>query len=102
MDNCSLAVIITIQSTSGEEVEAVNASLSIGIDFGTTNSSMAWYDPGLGQASIVVNAEGEAKTPSLVYYGEDEILVGKPVENELEDGRDYDPVVTTKVLLYDW
>jgi hypothetical protein len=58
---------------------------SIGIDFGTTNCSMAWYNPRIGQAEVILNAEGEAKTPSLVYFGEDETLVGKPVDELLED-----------------
>ena len=58
---------------------------SIGIDFGTTNSSMAWYDPRTGDAENILNAEGQTKTPSLVYFGENEILVGEPVENLLQD-----------------
>ena len=57
----------------------------IGIDFGTTNSSMAWYNPRTGAAEIILNAEGEAKTPSLVYFGENETLVGKPVEDQIEN-----------------
>jgi molecular chaperone DnaK (HSP70) len=62
----------------------------IGIDFGTTYASMAWYNPGnspphTGQAEIILNSEGEPKTPSVVYYGENEILVGKLAENIVED-----------------
>ena len=58
---------------------------SIGIDFGTTNSSMAWFDPRIGEAENILNAEGQTKTPSLVYFGEDETLVGEPVENLIQD-----------------
>jgi molecular chaperone DnaK (HSP70)/WD40 repeat protein len=58
---------------------------SIGIDFGTTNSSMAWYDPRTGSAEIILNAEGQRKTPSLVYFGENETLVGEPVESLIKD-----------------
>src|SRR5215211_5197893 len=65
-------------------------SLSIGIDFGTTNSRVAWYDPDIGRAEIIRNAEGGDKTPSLVYFGEEEILVGKSVEDLLEEAEDYD------------
>jgi WD40 repeat protein/actin-like ATPase involved in cell morphogenesis len=62
----------------------------IGIDFGTTYASMAWYNPGYGpphtgQAEIILNSEGEPKTPSVVYYGEDETLVGKLADNLVED-----------------
>ena len=32
-----------------------------------------------------MNAEGETKTPSLVYFGARETLVGKPVDQMLED-----------------
>lgn len=61
-----------------------------GIDFGTTNSSMAWFDPETKEARILKNAEGEEKTPSLVYFGEDETLVGKPVQDKLEESENYD------------
>ena len=58
---------------------------SIGIDFGTTNSSVAWYDPRTTDAEIILNAEGQPKTPSLVHFDEDETLVGEPVENLIQD-----------------
>jgi len=57
----------------------------IGIDFGTTTSSMAWVDPRTGEAKVIKNAEGEEKTPSVVYFGEGETLVGSPAEQMLED-----------------
>ena len=58
---------------------------SIGIDFGTTNSCVAWYDPRTGSAEVILNAEGQTKTPSLVYFGENETLVGEPVEHLIEN-----------------
>ncbi len=60
-------------------------ALFLGIDFGTSQSSMAWFNPKTGQAEVIRNAEGEDKTPSVVYYGDDETLVGKPAEDLLED-----------------
>jgi len=60
----------------------------IGIDFGTSKSSMAWYNPRNRQAEIIKNAEGEEKTPSVVYFGERETLVGKHAEYRLEDKQD--------------
>ncbi len=48
----------------------------IGIDLGTTNSAMAWVD-GSGRSAMVVNAEGEIITPSVVYFSETEVVVGK-------------------------
>ena len=62
----------------------------LGIDFGTTNSAMAWFNPDTKQAEVIFNSEGEGKTPSLVYYGEDEILVGKPVADLLEESEHYE------------
>lgn len=58
---------------------------SIGIDFGATNSSMAWFDPRTGQAEVILNAEAEAKAPSPMYFSQDETLVGKPVDELIED-----------------
>ena len=58
---------------------------SIGIDFGTTNSSVAWYDHRTGDAEVILNAEGQAKTPSVVHFDEKEAVVGEPVENLLQD-----------------
>ena len=56
-----------------------------GIDFGTTTSSMAWVDPRTGEAKVIKNAEGEEKTPSVVWFGADAVLVGTPAEQMLED-----------------
>jgi hypothetical protein len=46
---------------------------------------MAWYDPRTGDAEVLLNAEGQTRTPSLVYFGDNETLVGEPVENLIED-----------------
>lgn len=57
----------------------------IGIDFGTTRSTMAWFNPDSGQAEVIRNAEGRDETPSVVYFGHGERLVGEPAETMLED-----------------
>jgi molecular chaperone DnaK (HSP70) len=57
---------------------------SIGIDFGTTNSSTAWFDPRTGRAEVI-KSQGEDKTPSVVFFGEHETLVGKPADELIED-----------------
>ncbi len=68
----------------------------IGIDFGTTtSSSMAWVDPRSGEARILKNAEGEEKTPSVVYFGAGEPVVGSPAELMLEDDEERRRVVTS-------
>jgi parallel beta-helix repeat protein len=57
----------------------------LGIDFGTTYSSMAWFNPQTGRAEVLRNSEGEEKTPSVVYYGDKEVVVGKVAEYYVED-----------------
>jgi molecular chaperone DnaK (HSP70) len=66
----------------------------IGIDFGTCNSSVAWFNPRTGQAEILLNAEGEQKTPSVVYFGADGTVVGKHAEDRLESVQDRKRVFT--------
>ena len=56
--------------------------LSVGIDFGTTKSVIAWWNPATAQASCI----NEEPTPSLVYFHRDgAVLIGKEVQEILED-----------------
>ena len=57
----------------------------LGIDLGTSKSSMAWFNRRTGHAEVIRNAEGEEKTPTVVYFGQDEVLVGSPAEQMLDD-----------------
>jgi hypothetical protein len=59
--------------------------LFLGIDFGTSCCSMAWFNSQAGQAEVIRNAEGEEKTPSAVYFGPSETLAGTPAERRLDD-----------------
>lgn len=67
----------------------------IGIDFGTSNSSMAWYNPATGHPEIIRNQEGRERTPSVVYFGKELILVGKSAEEKLNDDEEYERVITS-------
>ena len=52
----------------------------IGIDLGTTNSAMAVLEG--GEPTIIVNAEGDRTTPSVVSFQKDgEVIVGKAAKN---------------------
>ena len=63
-----------------------NHTPKLGIDFGTSFSSMSWVaDPETGRAEIILNAEGALKTPSVVYYGSTEVLVGTPASVEFSN-----------------
>ena len=53
----------------------------IGIDLGTTNSAMAVMEG--SQPEILVNAEGDRTTPSVVGFRKDgERVVGKAAKNQ--------------------
>ncbi len=53
----------------------------LGIDLGTTNSAMAVLEG--GEPTIIINAEGDRTTPSVVAFRKDgERVVGKPAKNQ--------------------
>jgi len=53
----------------------------IGIDLGTTNSAMAVLEG--GEPAIIINAEGDRTTPSVVAFRKDgERIVGKSAKNQ--------------------
>ncbi|MCL2491534.1 MAG: molecular chaperone DnaK [Coriobacteriia bacterium] len=53
----------------------------LGIDLGTTNSAMAVIEG--GEPTIIINAEGDRTTPSVVAFRkEGDRLVGKPAKNQ--------------------
>ena len=45
---------------------------------------MAWFNPDTGRAEVLRNAEGHDETPSLIYLGEDEVLVGESARDALD------------------
>ncbi|MDO9034893.1 MAG: Hsp70 family protein [Methanoregula sp.] len=54
----------------------------LGIDFGTTNSKMAYML--LDEPEIIVNIEGKTITPSIVHFkNEDEYVVGEPAKRTM-------------------
>jgi hypothetical protein len=57
----------------------------VGIDFGTSKCTVAWLNPDSGRAELIRNAEGYEKTPSVVYFGDSETLVGEPAQQMLEN-----------------
>jgi molecular chaperone DnaK len=49
---------------------------AVGIDLGTTNSAVAWVDES-GRTAMLRNADGDLLTPSVVFFDDSEIIVGK-------------------------
>jgi molecular chaperone DnaK len=50
--------------------------MAVGIDLGTTFSSIAYLDE-MGRPQTIPNAEGDNATPSMILFDEDEVVVGK-------------------------
>ncbi len=67
--------------------------LLLGIDVGAARSRMAWINPATGQAEALKNSEGEDQTPSVVYYGATDTLVGSMAEAMLDDEQERGRVV---------
>ena len=55
--------------------------IALGIDLGTTYSVMAILRN--GEVEIIPNEIGENKTPSMVSFEENEILIGEQIESQL-------------------
>jgi len=54
---------------------------AVGIDLGTTLSAVAQVNEH-GDPVVVPNAEGELRTPSVVYFGRETVLVGRDAVRE--------------------
>jgi len=91
--------------------EIIKPKDCIGIDLGTTNSVIAYFNPETESVEILANLIGERLTPSIIRYLPNEILIGKTAsdsrgtsnEEELEQypiishvkrfiGRKYSPI----------
>jgi tetratricopeptide (TPR) repeat protein len=57
----------------------------VGIDFGTSRCAVTRIDRETGRPVIIKSFEDEETVPSVVYYGEDEVLVGTPAAEIMEE-----------------
>ena len=58
------------------------SKLCIGIDLGTTYSSITWLNDH-GEPEVLENEEGERTTPSVVLFDGDDIVVGSERQGQL-------------------
>lgn len=66
-------------------------SYIIGIDLGTTNSCVAYYDD--GKVKIIPNSRGNRVTPSVVAFDDkDNIFIGEDAKNQV--GTNFSKIVT--------
>jgi len=74
-----------------------NAKHCIGIDLGTTNSVIAYFNPETDAVEIINNSLGERLTPSVVRYLDDEILIGKSA-SETRDSSTEEELETSPII----
>lgn len=65
------------------------SSNKIGLDFGTSFSTMSFVNPKTGAPEIIF-VNGHPQTETIVYYGEHSLLVGKAAARKLENATEED------------
>ena len=61
----------------------------LGIDFGTSNTTLSFWNKKTGAPDIILSEGGNAKIPSLLYLDESKFLFGDAAANELENALHY-------------
>ena len=61
-------------------------SVSVGIDLGTTFSSVAYVNPKTNKPEIIPNKDGEQITPSIIYFSGDKLIFDSEAEQAFKDG----------------
>lgn len=73
----------------------MNAATYVGIDFGTSYTRIAWFNASTRCPEVLRNAERQMQTPSVIYFGDDRIVVGKLAEEMLlEDPKTHARILT--------
>ena len=71
-------VLLQIAEPGAAPEHTAERKLALGIDLGTTNSLVAYVEN--GAVVVLRDEEGYACLPSVVHYGAEGVLVGKPAE----------------------
>ena len=71
-------MLLQISEPGGVAEDSGPAKVGLGIDLGTTNSLIAQVVD--GSVVVMADADGNTTLPSVVYYGETEVLVGGAAE----------------------
>lgn len=64
---------------------SLESRTAIGVDLGTTYSVVAFQEPN-GEVRVLRNDRNSTKTPSVVWFADDEIVVGDDAKEELKAG----------------
>ena len=63
-------------------------ALRVGIDLGTTFSSVAYVDKKTGLPKVIPNMEGDAITPSIIWFHDGTMTFGTDAYDEYKRGND--------------
>lgn len=70
----------------------------MGIDYGTSYTTACWWNPKTGVPEVIRNEHGDEKTPSVVFRGAGETLVGKAALEQLAESAHMAPSDRAQVL----
>ena len=75
----------------------IYGDLPVGIDFGTTNSCIGYWDG--KKVKIVPNSIGEKETPSVIYAYNKELYVGEDIYNDIKILNESEKIYSIKRII---
>ena len=69
----------------------------IGIDLGTTNSCIAYWDE--NEVKIIPNRMGEKITPSIIYLHNNDFIIGEYIQKDLKLSRESEKIYSIKRII---
>ena len=75
----------------------IDNDVPIGIDLGTTNSCIAYWDE--NEVKIIPNRVGEKITPSIIYLHNNEFIIGEYIQKDLKLSRESEKIYSIKRII---